>query len=147
MTQQTQPTIGQFRFYPLSPKSLNAYHTRVVSFFEDNNLLYKRQYGFRKNRSTSIALINFYEMLARKLDQGNLGLGIFIDLKKAFDTVNHHILIEKLRHYGIRGTALSWIQSYLHKRTQFVQMGGKKSKREEISCGVPKDPSLARYYS
>eukprot|EP00732_Lithocolla_globosa_P002638 Lithocolla_globosa_v1_NODE_1798_length_2330_cov_3.987692.p1 type:complete len:235 gc:universal NODE_1798_length_2330_cov_3.987692:782-1486(+) len=95
-----------------------------------------------KNRSTQTALINFYENLTRKLDSGYLGLGIFIDLKKAFDTVNHAILLKKMERYGIRGAALRWISSYLENRKQYVRLGGKESEKELITCGVPQGSIL-----
>ena len=86
------------------------YHSRLI---DSNQILYKRQYGFRKQMSTSLAIIELVEEITNSLDNHEATVGVFIDLKKAFDTVDHSILIEKLYHYGIRGTANKWICSYL----------------------------------
>ena len=68
--------------------------------------------------------------------------GIFVDLAKAFDTVNHKILINKLNHYGIRGTSLKWFESYLNNRQQYVQIETSRSKQSLVSCGVPQGSIL-----
>ena len=70
------------------------------------------------------------------------GCGVFIDLQKAFDTVNHSILLQKVEHYGIRGTALNWFTSYLSERQQYVSVNGNTSDQLEISCGVPQGSVL-----
>lgn len=77
------------------------------------------------------------EELTTSIDDKKFAIGVFIDLKKAFDTINHHILLQKLERYGIRGVGLSWIKSYLEHRQQFVQMGEEKSMLLNITCGVP----------
>ena len=76
------------------------------------------------------------------IDGGNYGCGIFIDLKKAFDTVNHSILLDKLEHYGIRGTAFDWFSSYLHDRAQYVSCNNTRSDVKSLSCGVPQGSVL-----
>jgi retron-type reverse transcriptase len=91
-------------------------HTRLPEFFA--TILTKHQYGFRKNLNTELALINFYQSLIDKLDKGFIGFGLFIDLKKAFDTVDHKILLRKLARYGVCGPVLSWFKDYLSGRTQ-----------------------------
>ena len=80
-------------------------HTRVYYFFEKHNLLYERQFGFRKKHSTNHAILSILEDIKNNLDSNNFVCGVFIDLEKAFDTVNHDILIKKLDFYGIRGTS------------------------------------------
>ena len=80
------------------------YHSRLMAFNVSNQVLYKSQYGFRKQMSTSLAIIELVEKITNSLDNHEATVGVVIDLKKAFDTVDHGILIEKLYHYGIRGT-------------------------------------------
>ena len=83
-------------------------HNRLYSFLEDHNILYKKQFGFRKNNSTTFSLIEITEKIKESIDNGKFGCGVFIDLRKAFDTVNHNILLKKLDHYGIRGISYNW---------------------------------------
>ncbi len=93
------------------------FNDRLDKFIDKHKLLYDSQYGFRKNHSTSLALTESMEIITDAIDQKLFSLGIFIDLKKAFDTINHNILIKKLERYGIRGIALQWITSYLQRRS------------------------------
>ena len=86
-------------------------HKRLYNFLEENDILYEKQYGFRKNNSTIFALIEITEKIKESIDNKKFGCGIFIDLRKAFDTVNHDILLRKLDHYGIRDNALNWFNS------------------------------------
>ena len=78
-------------------------HKRLYIFFEENNILFRNQFGFRKQNSTGHAVIQITEKIKYSIENGRYGCGIFIDLSKAFDTINHKILISKLEHYGIRG--------------------------------------------
>ena len=111
---------------------------RLLKFLEKNNILYKYQFGFRKNHATTHALTEVIDYIYRSLDEGNYVFGIYIDLKKAFDTVQHQILLQKLQHYGIRGIALDWFNSYLSNRKQFVLTNGIQSDILELSnYGVP----------
>ena len=96
---------------------------------------YALQFGFRQNHSTNHALISMTESIRNIIDNGKFGCGVFIDLKKAFDTVNHSILITKMEH-GIRGIALDWFTSYLSNRMQYVSINGHISEYRHISCGV-----------
>ena len=82
------------------------------------------------------------EEIKESIDNGKFGCGIFIDLKKAFDTVNHQILLTKLEHYGIRGVLLKWFESYLTNRRQYVYHNGIASDMEVITCGVPQGSVL-----
>ena len=94
-------------------------HSRLVSFLEPNSIIYSRQFGFRKSHSTVHALINLVERIRQCLDNSKVAVGIFVDLQKAFDTVDHQILCHKLNHYGIRGIANRWFSSYLSFRYHF----------------------------
>ena len=117
-------------------------HKRLYTFLEKNNILFHNQFGFRKNNSTVYALAQITESIKESIDRGKFGCGIFIDLRKAFDTVNHKILLTKLEHYGIRGNILNWFQSYLSNRKQYVTINGKSSEPLEINCGVPQGSVL-----
>ena len=95
-----------------------------------------------QNHSTSLALVQFLNNIASSIDNNKISAGIFLDMSKAFDTLNHHILLDKLKNYGIRGTAHKWIVSYLTERKQFVQFGSSASFHKTISCGVPEGSIL-----
>ena len=117
-------------------------HKQIYNFLESHGILYEFQFGFRPNNSTLHSLIQITEKIKTSIENGKFGCGIFIDLKKAFDTVNHQILIKKLEHYGIRGTSLQWFKSYLSNRQQFVSFNGYNSDKRQISCGVPQGSVL-----
>ena len=110
---------------------------RLQSFLNNNGLLSEAQYGFREKRSTNIALLELIEEICEALDKKKCTVGVFIDLRKAFDTLDHNVLIEKLYHYGFRGKALEWLKSYLANRKQFVQVNDVRSCLLDIICGVP----------
>jgi hypothetical protein len=102
----------------------------------------KNQYGFRKGHSTINAVSKFTYDTLHALDSGNYNLSVFLDLSKAFDTINHSLLCKKLSHYGIRGVALGWFRSYLTERKQYVSYKGTDSKLYPIICGVPQGSVL-----
>ena len=114
----------------------------VNNFLYKNEVMYKYQFGFRKIHSTQHAIITLVDRITSSLDSGDLVIGVFLDLKKAFDTVDHHILIKKLFSYGIRGNTLKWFQSYLTDRSQFVTYDGIESKVLPIQYGVPQGSIL-----
>ena len=111
-------------------------HKRLYEF------LFQNQFGFRKNNSTTFALLEITEKIRETIDNKKYGCRIFIDLRKAFDTVNHEILLKKLEHYGIRGKALTWFTSYLTNRKQYVFLNGECSESKYITCGVPQGSCL-----
>src|SRR5260221_677851 len=120
----------------------NILYKRLINFLNKYELLYKYQFGFRTSHSTSLALIDVIDNVYEELDAGNHVVGVFLDLKKAFDTVQHNILIEKLENYGIRGVASKWITSYLKDRNQYVMVDNVKSSIKSIGCGVPQGSIL-----
>ena len=99
-------------------------HPRLYNFLELHNILYENQFGFRKDNSTIYALMQITERIKESINNGKFGCGIFIDLRKAFDTVNHDILLLKLEHYGIRDNMLNWFKSYLSNIKQYVYLNG-----------------------
>ena len=117
-------------------------YKRLHTFLNNNSNIYNLQFGFRQQYSTSHALINITENIRKALDDGNIGCGVFVDLQKAFDTVDHQILLAKLSHYGIRGVSNDWFKSYLSNRSQYVSINGYDSGLATINCGVPQGSVL-----
>ena len=117
-------------------------HKRLYNFLLEHNILYQNQFGFRKNNSTVFALAQITEMIKVSIDNRKFGCGIFVDMRKAFDTVNHEILLNKLEHYGVRESILKWFQSYLFDRKQFVSFNGESSGLLVNKCGVPQGSVL-----
>ena len=117
-------------------------HKRLMNFFERHKILYDLQFGFREGHNTSLALTYLIDKVISSLEKGEYVVGIFVDLSKAFDTVNHKILLGKLFRYGVRGVALDWLSSYLSNRTQYVSYNGVDSECMSISCGVPQGSIL-----
>ena len=117
-------------------------YKRFYSFLTLHNSIYINQNGFRKNHSTIHGLITLTNDIRNTLDNNNITCGIFIDLKKAFDTVDHVILLKEFSYYGIRGLANDWFKSYLNNRHQFVSMNGYDSSKLIIKHGVPQDSML-----
>lgn len=118
------------------------FNKRLVNFIEKHKIIHESQYGFRAKRSTSMAIMEAVEGITDSLECRKSAIGVFIDLKKAFDTIDHSILLNKLERYGIRGVAWNWIDSYLKERQQFVRMGEFKSDYRTIVCGVPQGSIL-----
>ena len=117
-------------------------HKRLYDFLQENNILFQNQFGFRKNNSTTFALIQITEKIKETIDDQRYGCGIFIDLRKAFDTVNHEILLRKLENYGLHGKAQIWFRSYLTDRKQYVSLNGVSSELKQTTCGVPQGSCL-----
>ena len=117
-------------------------YKRVISFLNKFKILYKYQFGFRENHSTVQAVIEITDNILSELEKKNMVAGIYLDLSKAFDTVDHTILLHKLKHYGIRGLPLQWFQSYLSNRQQYTVANGAKSELRQVEYGVPQGSVL-----
>ena len=115
---------------------------RCMDYIDKNNLLNEKQFGFRPNHSTYMAIIELVDKIANAVERNETTVGIFLDLSKAFDTINHDILLYKLEHYGFRGVALDWLKSYLSNRKQFVRYQMQDSNHKIINCGVPQGSIL-----
>ena len=117
-------------------------YNRLIDFLETYAILNNSQFWFRKMHSTYMALMTLMNRLITSLENDEYVLGIYLDFSKAFDTVDHVILLKKLAHYGIRGTALKWFESYLSNREQYVTYNGISSSKQRIKCGVPQGSIL-----
>ena len=111
-------------------------YDRLYGFLDKFELLYPLQFGFREKHSTTHALLSLTESIKHFSDNGKHGCGIFLDLQKASDTVNHNILVKKLEHYRVRGNVLDWFRSCLCERSQYVTVNGHVSDSLSITCGV-----------
>ena len=112
-----------------------------VFVFGKTKLLHNKQFGSRTNHSTSHALISLTETITNFLNKTKVA-GIFIDLEKAFDTVNHSILWDRLHYYGFRGKTNNLIKSFLSNRKQYISLNGYDSSKLNIPCGVPQGSTL-----
>ena len=117
-------------------------YKRLHTFLDNKNIIYDLQFGFRQQYSTSHVFINITENIRKALDDGYIGCRVFVDLQKAFGTVDHQILLAKLNHYGIRGVSNDWFKSYLSKGYQYVYINGYESRLAAINCVVPQGSVL-----
>ena len=115
---------------------------QIYKYFHDNNLFHGSQYGFRSNHSTELATLEFLDRIMIEMDKDKTPLSIFLDLSKAFDTIDHDILLYKLHYYGFRNKSFSLIKSYLENRQQYVQIENVKSVPLPIRTGVPQGSIL-----
>ena len=109
---------------------------QLLNHLEYNKLLYEHQYGFQRNKSTVHNLTHLINFVSKELNEEKFVIGVFLDLKKAFDVVNHGILLKKLKHLGLNGVVLEWFTSYLDGRSQCVDINGHLSKERSISISV-----------
>ena len=114
----------------------------MYAYFETNGLFYGSQYGFRKRHSTEFAALELVDKLLNMMDKGQVPLGIFLDLSKAFDTLDHNILIKKLEFYGVSDGPGKLLESYLSNRKQFVVFDDINSQVLDIKTGVPQGSIL-----
>ena len=118
------------------------YYKKMISFIEKNNILSNSQYGFREKHSTSHAISEVVELITDALESKKYSVALFIDLKKAFDTLDHNVLLDKLEYYGFRGSSFNWIKSYLSQRFQYVSFKNIYSNKLTIKHGVPQGSIL-----
>ena len=116
--------------------------SRIFKFLNDNNSIYPLQFGFRQKLSATHTVINLTEVIRKNLVEGNIGCCTFVDLQKAFDTVEHNILLAKLEHYGICGLAVECFRSYLTNRKQYVSISGHESGLASVLYGAPQGSVL-----
>ena len=117
-------------------------YDQLYSFLAKEDVISKQQSGFRSLHSTVLALLEATDSWAFNTDRGNVNAVVFLDLKKAFDTVDHEILLTKMNHYGVQGVALDWFNSYLTNRTQRRLVNDSLSKTCSLKCGVPQGTIL-----
>ena len=114
----------------------------MYTYFTDNNLFYENQDGFRKNHSTELAALELVDIISGYMVTGKIPISIFLDLAKAFDTLDSYILLEKLKHHGFGDISLKWFHSYLLGRSQYVVFNGSQSDVMKLSTGVPQGSVL-----
>ena len=112
-------------------------YNRLYNFLCTNSLLNDNQFGFLKNVSTEMALINLHDFIVNSLNKKLHTIGIFLDLSKAFDCIDYTILLDKLQFYGVRGLPLLWFKNYLFDRVQYVSYNNVLSDPLSVLCGVP----------
>ena len=117
-------------------------HQRIIEFLDKNNILFDMQYGFRPGRSCEQALLNAQNSILNSLSKREITMLLLIDFSKAFDMIEHQVLLTKLEHYGVRGVALDWFKSYLSGRRQYVSVNGATSSVKPIKYGVPQGSIL-----
>ena len=115
---------------------------QLYTYLTSNDLLYESQCGFRKHHSTELAALEFTDRIKKEMDAKKIPFSIFLDLSKAFDTLDHSVLLSKLQYHGIRDTALNWFKSYLSNRTQCVDCDGISFSIRVIETGVPQGSVL-----
>ena len=117
-------------------------YNRIISYLDKFYILQNNQFGFRSMHLTTHAIFLLTNKIQRSIDNGTNSCGIFLDLCNAFDTVDHRIILDKLKYYGIRGVANHWFASYLSNRRQFVSLFGTNSDYQTVTCGVPQGSVL-----
>ena len=117
-------------------------YNRLFKYLSENSILYEKQFGFQTSHSTEHAILLLVNQLYQSFDESKFTLGIFINLSKAFDKVDHKILTKKLELYGIKGCYQRWFESHLSNRKQFITYGDKQTNIETITCGVPQGSIL-----
>ena len=141
-----QMSVNNYRPVSVLPVFSKIYekivYKRLYDYIVLHNILYDNQFGFREKHSSYMALITLMDHLTEALERGEAVIGLFLDFSKAFDTVDHEILLIKFHHYGIRGEMLNWFRDYLSNRTQCVLYDGVSSELLPVKCGVPQGSIL-----
>ena len=136
-------SASNFELTPLPGKIIERFqHTQITSHLEEYNLLTQYQNGFRKKHSTIDTIFRYTTDLQNYKNNKANTISLYVDFKKAFDTVNHILLIKKLKKNGITDIALNWIKTYLTNRTQPSQIGADLSSEREVKTGVPQGSIL-----
>ena len=140
-------TLGNYKpisVLPIFSKILERLmYNRIYSYLSENKILFRNQFGFQKNMSTEHAILNLVENITKSFSDGKITLGVFIDLSKAFDTVDHEILLKKLQYYGISDITKKCLKSYLSNRKQCVCFSNAElTSLRPITCGVPQGSIL-----
>ena len=117
-------------------------YNQIFKYLSENSILYKKQFSFQTAHSTEHVILLPVNQLYESFDESKFALGIFINLSKTFDTVDHKILTKKLELYGIKDYNLRWFESYLSNRKQFMTYGDKQTNIETITCGAPQGSIL-----
>ena len=120
----------------------NVMQTQLMEYFTSHNLLANQQYGFRSNRSTELATLELMDRNVNFMYQNSCPINIYIDLSKAFDSLNYEILLSKSQYYGLQANALLLLKSYLYGRSLYVQIENVKSSFHSVSCGIPQGSVL-----
>ena len=138
--------ISNYRPISSLPSLSKVYETltlnRMLSFITAFSIFNPAQYGFRSGRSTTQAIIKLLSYVTKAYNHRNYCVCFFLDLKKAFDSINHEVLFKKLFHYGFRGSSHDYLKSYFTNRKQYVYLEGYKSRMEDVVCGVPQGSIL-----
>ena len=113
-------------------------YNRLYQYLTENKILYHEQFGFQSGHSIEHAIVQLVDQILESFEHNKYGLGVFIDLSKAFDIVDHSILLKKLKLYGVTDRNHPWFKNYLSKRKQFIQINEEENTElETITCGVP----------
>jgi exonuclease III len=119
-----------------------AVHHQLMDYLERNQLLSPNQFGYRNQRSTELATVLLTDTIRKAVDNGHVTVAVFLDLSKAFDTLGHDVLLEKLKSYGVKGLAFNWFADYLFQRSQVVKLGQELSAPCSLVCGIPQGSIL-----
>ena len=139
----TQEITAPFPVLPVASKvPERLIHKQLASYFDDQNLFCKSQSGFRRMHSTETAVTYFADEMVMNMDKGLVTGSVFIDLAKAFDTVDHDILLSKLEYYGVCNESLPWFKNYFTGRKQFVHIDPQSSEELAMTSGVPQGSIL-----